>query len=185
MALAGFLPGVLVGGVITILGLILLSPVPNLPPPARDNSPGDVTIQLSQSFLNAVASQKLNGTGIPVPGGSVPLEGVKAQPQSGDQLVVTGNAELPLSSAPVVVDLQPCVSSQGKPAFMVTQVKVGDMQITNQVGPSIQEMINSAFKDFSLSIPNEHLARVQTTPNAMILIYASGSGPGQPACHGI
>src|SRR5262245_18874319 len=89
--LAGFLPGVVAGAVRLLLGLILLAPEPNVPPPHEDNSPGEVTIQLSQEFLSAMAAQNLNGVGIPTPFGVVPLEHVRAQPQSGDQLLLTGD----------------------------------------------------------------------------------------------
>jgi len=185
MVLAGFLPGVVIGGVIAILGVFLLAPQPNLPPPEQDNSPGDVTIQLSQSFLNTIASQKVNGVGLPVPG-NPQLQNAHAQPRSGDQLLITGDVQIPITGTrQVMIDLQPCVSSKGKPAFMVTGVFLGGVDITGQAGQSVQESINNGFNGVNLNVPNEHLSRIQTTPNALILIYGSGSGQGQPACQGI
>ncbi|HEY7349653.1 MAG TPA: hypothetical protein VH599_15160 [Ktedonobacterales bacterium] len=182
-ALASFLSGVVVGAIVLILGLILLAPEPNVPPPHQDNSPGDVTIQLSQEFMSAAASKNLNGFGIPTPFGSLPLRNVRAQPQSGDQLSVTGDVEFPLTgSRQVLVAMRPCVASTGRPAFVVTRVLLGDQPITDLAGPSIQQRVNDAFKDFNPSIPNEHLSRVHTTPNALILIYASSGSGGQPAC---
>jgi hypothetical protein len=180
---AGFLPGVVAGMVIMILGLILLAPEPNVPPPYRDDDPGDVTIQISQSYLSAMAAQNLTGLGIPTPFGAFPLRDVRVQPQSGDQLLVTGGIDFPITgSRQVLVDLHPCVASSGRPTFVVTRVLLGGQPITALVGPSIQEKVNSSFKNFNLSIPHEHLSRIQTTSTALILIYASGSGGGQPAC---
>lgn len=183
--LAGFLPGVLVGGVIAILGVFLLAPQPNLPAPQQDNSPGDVTIQLSQNFLNTVASQKIDGVAITTPLGSGQIENARAQPRSSDQLVITGDLELLVGPSQMVINLQPCVSSKGKPAFQVKGVSLGGVDITGQVGQSVQDKINNSFSSVNLSIPNDHLARIQTTSSTLILIYGSGSGQGQPACQGI
>jgi hypothetical protein len=181
--LAGFLPGVVVGAVLLILGLILLAPEPNLPPPHEDDSPGDVAIQLSQEYLSAAASQNLNGFGIPTPFGTLPLGNVRAQPQSGDQLSIVGDVDFPLTgSRQVLVATRPCVASNGRPAFIVTRVLLGDQPITDVVGQSIQDQVNGSFKNFNLNIPHEHLSRIQTTPNALVLIYASSGSGGQPAC---
>jgi len=181
--LSGFLSGVVVGVVILVLGLILLAPEPNEPPPQQENSPGDVTIQLSQSYLSAVAAQNLNGTGIPTPLGSLPLENARAQPQSGDQLTVTGDVVFPVTGArQVQVLLHPCVASTGRPALKVTRVLLGDQPITSFVESSIQQKIDDALKNVNPSIPHEHLVRMRTTPDALLLIYSSGSGTGQPAC---
>jgi len=182
-AFAGFLPGVLVGAVLLFLGLILLAPEPNVPPPHEDNSPGGVAIQLSQDFLSATASQNLNGFGIPTPFGTLPLGNVRAQPQSGDQLSLIGDVGFPgTGSRQVLVVTQPCITSDDRPALVVTRVLLGDQPITNLVGQSIQDKINSSFKNFNLSIPHEHLSQLQTTPNALVLIYSSSGSGGQPAC---
>ncbi len=182
-ALASFLSGVVVGAAILILGLILLAPEPNVPPPHQDNSPGDVAIQLSEDFLSATASQNLNGFGIPTPFGTLPLENVRAQPQSGDQLSIIGDVEFPLTGPrQVLVVMRPCVASNGRPALIVTRVLLGDLDITGQVGQSIQNQVNNSFKNLNLSIPHEHLSRILTTPNALVLIYASSGSGGQPAC---
>jgi hypothetical protein len=181
--LAGFLSGVVVGMVLLLLGLILLAPEPNVPPPHQDNSPGDVAIQLSQDFLSAMASQNLNGFGIPTPFGTLPLQNVRAQPQSGDQLAITGDVDFPVTgSRQVLVALHPCVASSGRPAFKVTRVLLGDQPITDLVGQSIQDKVNKALGSFNPNIPHEHLARIQTTPNALVLIYSSSGSGGQPAC---
>ncbi|HEU5370228.1 MAG TPA: hypothetical protein VFU69_17280, partial [Ktedonobacterales bacterium] len=181
--LVGFLPGVVAGAVLLLLGLILLAPEPNVPPPHEDNSPGDVAIQLSADFLSAAASQNLNGFGIPTPFGNLPLENVRAQPQSGDQLSVTGDVDFPLTgSRQVLVVMRPCVAASGRPAFVVTRVLLGDQPITDLVESAIQDKVNSSFSKFNFSIPHEHLSRIQTTPNALILIYTSSGSGGQPAC---
>lgn len=181
--LLGFLPGVLVGAVVFILGLILLAPEPNVPPPHEENNPGDVAIQLSQAFLSATASQNLNGFGIPTPVGTLPLQHVRAQPQSGDQLSIIGDVTFPVTgSRQVLVAMRPCVTANGRPAFVVTRVLLGDQPITSLAGPSIQAQVNNSFKNVNLSIPHEHLSRVQTSPNALILIYTSSGSGGQPAC---
>src|SRR5579885_1085240 len=151
--LVGFLPGVVAGMVLLLLGLILLAPEPNVPPPHENDSPGDVTIQLSQDFLSAAAAQNLNGLGIPTPFGNLPLENVRAQPQSGDQLSVTGDVEFPLTgSRQVLVVMRPCIAASGRPAFVVTRVLLGDQPITDLVGSSIQEKVNSSFSKFNFSI---------------------------------
>ncbi len=182
--LAGFLPGVIVGLVVAILGLVLLAPEPNLPPPHRDNAPGDVTIQLSQGFLNTAASQNLTGAAIPIPPfGSLPLENIHAQTEAGNQLFITGQVNPPLTGPrQVLVGLQPCVS-KGRPAFDVTSVQVGGQDITSLAAPSIQQKLNSAFKNVNPSIPNEHLSRMLTTASALVLVYSNSSDSGQPACH--
>lgn len=181
--LAGFLPGVVVGAVILVLGLILLAPEPNVPPPHDENSPGDVAIQLSQEFLSATAAQNLNGFGIPTPMGTLPLQHVRAQPQSGDQLSVIGDVDFPVTGPrQVLVAMRPCVAANGRPAFVVTRVLLGAQPITTLAGPSIQHQINNSFNNVNLSIPHEHLSRVQTSPNALILIYTSSGSGGQPAC---
>jgi hypothetical protein len=182
-ALAGLLPGVVVGAVLLILGLILLAPEPNVPPPHLDNSPGDVTIQLSQEFLSNMASDHLNGFGVPTPFGTLPLGHVRAQPQSGEQLSVIGDVEIPITgSRQVLAVMRPCVATDGRPKFIVTRVSLGDLDITSQVGQSIQSQVNDATKSFNPNIPNEHLSRILTTPNALILIYSSSGSGGQPAC---
>ncbi len=181
--LTSFLSGVVAGAMILTFGLILMAPEPNVPPPHQDNSPGDVAIQLSEEFLSATASQNLNGFGIPTPFGNLPLRNVRAQPQSGDQLLVTGDVEFPLTGPrQVLVAMRPCIASPGRPAFVVTRVLLGDLPITDQVGASIQNQVNNAVKNFNVTIPHEHLARIYTTPNALILIYASSGSGGQPAC---
>ncbi len=182
-ALTGFLPGVVMGAVLLILGLVLLAPEPNVPPPHLDNSPGDVTIQLSQEFLSSIASAHLNGFGIPTPFGTLPLGHVRAQPQSGEQLSIIGDVEFPVTgSRQVLAVMRPCVANDGRPKFIVTRVLLGDLDITNQVGQSIQNQVNDATKGFNPNIPNEHLSRILTTPNALILIYSSSGSGGQPAC---
>ncbi len=182
--LGGFLSGVVVGAIILMVGLLLFAPQPNEPPPQPENSPGDVTIQLSQTYLSAVAAQNLNGTGISTPLGTLPLANARAQPQSGDQLTVTGDVVFPVTGArQVQVLLHPCVNAQDRPALMVTRVLLGDQPITSFVGSAIQQKIDAALTNFHSTIPNEHLARMQTTPDALLLIYTSGSsGSGQPAC---
>ncbi len=183
-ALAGFLPGVVVGAVLLLLGLILLAPEPNVPPPHDDNnSPGDVAIQLSQDFLSATAAQNLNGTGIPTPLGTLPLGDVRAQPQSGDQLSLLGNVDFQLAgSRQVLVVTRPCVAANDRPALIVTRVLLGDQPITNLVGQTIQDKINGSLQSYNVNIPGEHLSQIQTTPNALVLIYSSSGSGGQPAC---
>jgi hypothetical protein len=181
--LVGFLPGVVAGAVLLLLGLILLAPEPNVPPPHENDSPGDVTIQLSQDYLSAATSQNLNGFGIPTPFGNLPLENVRTQPQSGDQLSVTADVGFPLTgSRQVLVVMRPCVAANGRPAFVVTRVLLGDQPITDVAGPAIQEKVNSSFAAYNFSIPHEHLSRIQTTSNSLILIYSSSGSGGQPAC---
>lgn len=180
--LAGFLPGVLVGGVIAILGLFLFSPEPNIPPPAPDNAPGDVTIQLSRSYLNNEAAQKLQETGIPVLGA---IGNVQTTLQSNAQLFIQGDVVVPLTgiTRQVMIYLQACVASNGKPALIVMDVRLGGQSLPGFVKQSVQDRITSSFSNVNLSIPNEHLARILTTSSAMILVYTSGSsGSGQPAC---
>ena len=181
--LTGFVPGVLLGVILLLLGLVLLAPEPNVPPPHVDNSPGDVTIQLSQEFLTSIASEHLSGFGIPTPFGTLPLKNVRAQPQSGDQLSVTGDVEFPITgSRQVLAVMRPCVASDGRPKFIVNRVLLGDQPITDLVGQSIQDQVNDATKNFNPNLPHQHLSRILTTSNAMILIYSSSGTGGQPAC---
>ena len=183
LILAGLLPGVVIGLVIAIVGLITLAPAANLPPIVQDNSPGDVTVQLSQSFLDAMTRQHVNGTTLPPPFESAQIEDAQAYLVPGDQLIITGQimSVLPDSSK-VIVDLQPCVTSAGRPSFGVTRVMIGSMNATSTAGPMIQQRLNDSLKGVNPTIPGEHLSRMQTTQNELILIYTSGGGSGQPAC---
>ncbi len=181
--LASFLPGVVIGAALLLLGLILLAPEPNVPPPHEDNTPGDVAIQLSQDFLSTMASDHLNGFSVPTPFGNVPLGNVRAQPQSGEQLSVLGDVEVPVTgSRQMLVEMRPCVTKDDRAAFIVTRVLLGDLPITDQVGQSIQNQVNDATKNLNVNIPHEHLSRIQTTPNALVLIYSSSGSGGQPTC---
>ncbi len=186
LVLAGLLPGVIIGLVIGIFGLITLAPQVNLPPTQQDNSPGDVTVQVAQSYINAMTSQNMNGTTIPLPPplGPAPLENSHAQTEPGDQLLITAQMNPNLTGPrQVLIDLQPCVSSAGHPAFGVNRVLIGGQDFTTIAGPVIAQKIASSFPSISATIPHEHLSRIFTTSNALILIYSSSGSGGQPACH--
>jgi hypothetical protein len=185
LVMAGLLPGVIIGLVIGILGLITLAPEVNLPPAYQGDSPGDVTVQVAQSYINTMTSQNMNGTTIPLPPplGPAQLVNSHAQTVPGDQLLITAQMNPNLTGPrQVLIDLQPCVSS-GRPAFAVNRVLIGGQDFTTVAGPVIAQKIASSFPSISASIPHEHLSRIQTTQSALILIYSSSGSGGQPACH--
>lgn len=184
--LAGFLPGVIVGLVIGIVGVFTLAPEPNQPPTYQDNSPGAITIQVAQSYLDMMTSQNVNGAQVPIPPfGSLPLTNAHAQTKAGDTVLITGQVTPPLAGTrQVVVNLAPCITRQDRPNFDVISVQAGGQDITSLARPSIQQKLASAFQNLNVTIPNAHLSHVLTTTSALVLIYSSSSGSsGQPACH--
>lgn len=183
--LAGFLPGVVIGLVIGIVGVFTLAPEPNQPPAYQDNSPGAITIQVSQSYLDMMTAQNVNGAQVPVPPfGSLPLTNAHAQTKAGDTVLITGQVTPPLAGArQVVVNLAPCVTRQDRPNFDVISVQAGGQDVTNLARPSIQQKLASTFQSLNVAIPNAHLSRMLTTTNALVLIYSTSGSGGQPACH--
>jgi hypothetical protein len=183
--LAGFLPGVIVGLVIGIVGLFTLAPEPNQPPAYQDNSPGAITIQVSQSYLDMMTAQNVNGAQVPIPPfGSLPLKNAHAQTKAGDTVLITGQVTPPLAGTrQVVVNLTPCITRQDQPNFDVVSVQAGGQDITNLAKPAIQQKLATAFQNLNITIPNAHLARVLTSSSALVLIYSTGGSDRQPACH--
>src|SRR5215472_12944963 len=82
--LAGLLSGAVIGSCIMLLGLALLAPTVNVPPPYPNDTPGDLTIRLSQGLLSSLAAQNVHE--VPLGIGSLPFVNVRAQPEPGDQL---------------------------------------------------------------------------------------------------
>ena len=183
--LAGFLPGVVIGLVIGIVGLFTLAPEPNQPPAYQDNSPGAITIQVAQSYLDMMTAQNVNGAQVPVPPfGSLPLTNAHAQTKAGDTLLITGQVTPPLGGArQVLVNLTPCITKQDRPNFDVVSVQAGGQDVTSLARPSIQQKLASVFQNLNVTIPNAHLARVLTTTSALVLIYSTSGSGGLPACH--
>ncbi|HEU5200199.1 MAG TPA: hypothetical protein VFU32_11210 [Ktedonobacterales bacterium] len=183
--LAGFLPGVVIGLVIGIVGLFTLSPEPNQPPAYQDNSPGAITIQVSQSYLDMMTAQNVNGAQVPVPPfGSLPLKNAHAQTKAGDTVLITGQVTPPLAGTrQVVVNLTPCITKQDRPNFDVVSVQAGGQDITSLARSAIQQKLASAFQNLNVAIPNAHLAHVLTSSSALVLIYSTSGSGGQPACH--
>ncbi len=178
--LAGLLSGGVIGACIMVLGLALLAPTANVPPPHRDDTPGDLTVRLSQPLLSSLAAQNVHE--VPLGIGSLPFNNVRAQPEPGDQLFVIGEVTpLGLDTRRIQVSLQPCVAN-GKLAFKVTNVDAGGLPATDLTSQSIQNSVNNATNALKPPIPSVHLARVATTADAMILIYSTSGSGGQPAC---
>jgi hypothetical protein len=178
--LAGLLSGAVIGACIMITGLALLAPTANVPPPHRDDTPGDLTIRLSQTLLSALAAQNVHE--VPLGIGALPFTNVRAQPEPGNQLFVIGEVTpLGLGTRRIQVSLRPCVA-QDRLAFVVTNVDAGGLPATDLTRESIQNSVNTATNALKPPIPNVHLARVTTTADAMILIYSTSGSGGQPAC---
>jgi hypothetical protein len=178
--LAGLLSGGVIGSCIMLLGLVLLAPTTNIPPPHPNDTPGDLTIRLSQKLLSSLAAQ--NVTGVPLGGFStLPLNNVTAQPEPGDQLFVMGQVNLGLDTRTIKVRMQPCVAS-GRLALVVTDIDAGGLQTTPLTRDTIQNDVNNATNSIKLPFKNLHLAQVLTTSDAMLLIYSSSGSGGQPSC---
>lgn len=178
--LAGLLSGAVLGSCIMVLGLALLAPTANIPPPHRDDTPGDLTVRLSQPLLSALAAQNVHE--VPLGIGTLPFNNVRAQPEPGDQLFIIGEVTpLGLNTRRIQVSLRPCVAN-GRLAFVVTNVDAGGLPATDLTRESIQNSVNNATNSVKPPLPSVHLARVATTTDAMILIYSMTGSGGQPAC---
>jgi hypothetical protein len=178
--LAGLLSGGLLGACVMLLVLALLGPTANVPPPHRNDTPGDLTVRLSQGLLTSLAASNVQE--VPLGLGTLPLTGVRAQPAPGDLLYLTGQVTpLGLPARTITITTQPCVAN-GRLALVVTNVDAGGLPATALTRQSVQNDVNKATDAIKLPVPKTHLAQVVTTTDAMILIYSLTGSGGQPGC---
>ncbi len=169
--IGGAVAGLLLGVVLTAIGLIVLGPHYSVPQSTKNAHAGNMTISMDDPLLSAGMRIALKREQSKLP---FPINDASAQTQPGDHIDLIVDVPTPVGiTAQARFGLSPTIDNTGHIHFKVVSVNLGGIEVGFAVNGIIENALDQQFADFGegqlVQGLNYQLVGVSTTDSALVV----------------
>jgi hypothetical protein len=169
--IGGAVAGLLLGIVLTTIGLAVLGPHDSIPQNAKNSHAGNMTISMDNPLLSAGMRLALKREQNKLP---FPISDASAQTVKGDHIDLIVDVPTPVGiTAQARFGLSPTINNKGQIDFKVVSVNLGGIEVGFAVSGIVEDALNQQFADFGqgqlVQGLDYQLIGVSTTDSALVV----------------